>query len=373
MNKNFIEAIATLVGITIGAGILGIPYVISKSGFLIGIIHLLLIGIIIMILHLYLGEISLRTKEKHHLAGYTELYLGKKAKQLMAVVFIIGVYGALTAYLLGEGQALASIFGKTNPLPFTLISFFFAAFIIYNGLNILKRTELILMIVMFFLLITLLLSSSKSVNITYLQTIDLQHLFTPYGVILFAFLGASAIPEMKEELRKQRFLLKKAIILGSLIPIMIYLIFAFLVVSVTGQSTTEIATIGLGITLGKTMVVLGNLFAMFTMTAAFIGLGLSLKWMYHYDYHINNTTSFLLVCAIPLALVLWKITTFITLLKFTGTLVGGIEGILIVLMYRKAKIQGKRKPEYELKFPRIVDYGMITLFLLGIFYLLLTL
>ncbi len=37
MKKKLFQAIATLTGTVIGAGFLGIPYVMSKSGFLIGL------------------------------------------------------------------------------------------------------------------------------------------------------------------------------------------------------------------------------------------------------------------------------------------------------------------------------------------------
>ena len=59
------EAIATLVGCTIGAGILGIPYVVAKSGFLIGFIDIVLIGLAVMLINLYLGEVVLINVDKY--------------------------------------------------------------------------------------------------------------------------------------------------------------------------------------------------------------------------------------------------------------------------------------------------------------------
>jgi amino acid permease len=53
MNKTFI-ALCTLIGSAIGAGVLGIPYVIMRSGFSIGLFHLIFIAIIMTITMLYL-------------------------------------------------------------------------------------------------------------------------------------------------------------------------------------------------------------------------------------------------------------------------------------------------------------------------------
>lgn len=67
----------TLSGTVIGAGILGLPYVFAKSGFLFGLFWLLVLGIITLYTFLCLGEISLRTKADHQLPGLAGKYLGK--------------------------------------------------------------------------------------------------------------------------------------------------------------------------------------------------------------------------------------------------------------------------------------------------------
>jgi tyrosine-specific transport protein len=111
MKKQVLEAIATLIGVTVGAGIMGIPYVISKSGLMIGAAHILVIGFLMLFVNLFLTEIVLRTKGSHQLTGYAEKYLGRAGKWIMACTMVIGVYGALIAYLIGGGSALSSIFG----------------------------------------------------------------------------------------------------------------------------------------------------------------------------------------------------------------------------------------------------------------------
>ena len=44
MKKEGLEAVCIIIGTVIGAGVLGIPYVIAKAGFLIGLIELVIIG-----------------------------------------------------------------------------------------------------------------------------------------------------------------------------------------------------------------------------------------------------------------------------------------------------------------------------------------
>ncbi|MBU1704212.1 MAG: hypothetical protein KJ922_02520, partial [Nanoarchaeota archaeon] len=134
MAKNLYQAIATLIGFTIGAGILGIPFVIAKAGFVTGIIDIVLIGIAILFINLYIGEISLRTKGSHQLTGYADKYLGKWGKGLMTFSMIFGMYGALIAYTVKEGEFLFKVFSPLfggNQIIYSLIFLVLASILIF--------------------------------------------------------------------------------------------------------------------------------------------------------------------------------------------------------------------------------------------------
>lgn len=365
--EGYFEAIAVLVGTVIGAGVLGIPYVVAKAGFITGAIMIAVIGLAILMTNLCLGEVILRTPGNHQLTGYAEKYLGKTGKKLMTFTMIFGIYGALIAYIIGEGEALSAIFGAP-PIYFSLMFFAFMAFVIFVGLKMIKRLELVLSFIVLSIVLIISAFSFNRIDIANLMTFNIRNVFIPYGVILFAFLGAAAVPEMKEVLVKQRKKLKKAIIIGSIIPFVAYLIFALVVVGATGLNTTQIATIGLGNLIGDYMIIFGNLFAIFAMGTSFLTLGLALKEMYDYDYNLSKTKAWLLTCFVPLGLFLAGIKSFIATIGVTGSIAGGIEGILIITMFWKAKKLGKRKPEYTLNKTKIVGTLLITVFVLGIIY-----
>jgi len=365
MTKHFWEAVATLTGTIIGAGVLGIPYVVHKSGFLTGALAIIIIGIALIFLHLYLGEISLRTKGIHQLTGYAELYLGKWGKGLMVVSMLVGIYGALIAYLIGEGAALNAVFGIDTTLA-SVLFFIVMSILVFIGLKVIKKSELWLNIVMITLILLIIALSLNKVDLTSLNSFSFTKLLVPYGVILFAFLGTAAIPELKEILNKERKKLKNAIILGSMIPLVLYLAFTLVVVGVGGVK--EIATVGLGEMVGSYMVILGNIFAVLTMATSFLALALALKWVYQYDYKINKHLAWGLTCFIPLGLALAKIGSFVQVLGIAGSVAGGIAGILIVLMHHKSKRLGQRKPEYSLKTSWMLYSLLTVLFLGGIVY-----
>jgi len=363
-------ATATLVGTVIGAGVLGIPYVIAKSGFLTAMIDLFLIAFLILMVNLFIGEVVLRTKGNHQLTGYAEKYLGKWGKGIMLFSMIVGVYGALIAYTIGSGQALSAIFTNISPFIFSLIFFAICSALVYIGMREIKKAEAIVMIVVIgiVLMIAILSFINPNFSLNNLSEFNLTKIAIPYGVILFAFIGAAAIPEMKEQLTQNRKLMKKAIIFGSLIPLVLYFIFAFAVVGISGTATTEIATIGLGTFLGQKAFILGNLFALAAMFTSFLTLGLALKGVYNYDYKMKLHYSWALTCLVPLIVFLLGLTGFVKILGISGALAGGVEGIVFALMFWKAKKMGDRKPEFSLGNQKFVGYLIMVVFTLGIIY-----
>jgi tyrosine-specific transport protein len=366
--KRFWEAVATLTGTTIGAGVLGIPFVVSKAGFLVGMVEIVVLGLAIILLNLLLGEIVLRTKEDHQLTGYAEKYLGKAGKRIMACTMIFGIYGSLTAYLIGVSNELVKLFPITNNIVYGIAYFFVVALLIYSGLKAIENSELFLGIILFIIILVMSALAISSPSFSIKPSFSLsKNIIYPYGVIFFAYLGAVAIPEMKEELRKQKKDLKKAIILGGFIVMFAYLLFSTAIIGVCKDVKEEVASGCLKV-LGFKMELFGILFGIFAMSTSFLALGLALKEMYEYDYKLKKGTAWVLTCIVPLVIFLLGIGSFIQILSIAGALVGGMEGLLIVLMFRNAKKRGERRPEYVIKENKVLLIMLSALFILGITY-----
>ncbi|MBT4334343.1 GerAB/ArcD/ProY family transporter [archaeon] len=368
-DKKFYRAIAMLCGTVIGAGVLGLPYVFQQAGFLTGALTVLILGIVVLMLNLFIGEIVLRTPGNHQFPGYAKIYLGKWGKRIMMFSMFFGVYGALVAYLIGEGIALSAIFGG-NPLLFSFIFFAIISTLIFIGIKAISKAELLLAPVVLILMgiIAIYAFFSGNFNVSYLAEFNVFKLIIPYGVVLFALVGGVAIPEMKECLSHDRKKLKKAIIIGSIIPLAAYIFFSAITIAVSGANTTEIATIGLGTILGRNILLLGNLFAAFAMLTSALTLGLAMKEIYNFDLKFSKMTSWVLTMVVPLLIFLVGAKSFIKVIGITGAVAGGIDGILIVLMFWQARKKKLRIPEYKLGKRTVMGFVIITMFALGIIY-----
>lgn len=364
--RHIYEAVATLTGVTIGAGVLGIPFVFAKAGFLTGLLVLTALALVVVLVNLCVGEIVLRTRGEHQLTGYAGIYLGRWGRRLMFASVIVGSYGALMAYIIAEGQSLAELFGG-NPWFWSLVFFVVASLVIYRGIKAVGTSELVLVSIklLIFLTVIVLMVFSQLFDPAELTGFNLSNIFIPYGVILFAFLGAIAVPEMRREMKGHWKEMKKAVFLGSIIPFVAYALFAVAVVGITGTDTTEVANVGVGRVLGFIPLVLINLFAILALATSFIGLGLGLKEVYQYDYNFRPLWAFITAMFVPVVLILAGIQSFILILGITGALAGGIEGILLLLIYWKAKKFGQRKPEYTVPIGPIAITLLVAVFLVG--------
>ncbi len=374
MNKNFLFAVATLMGTIVGLGMFGIPYAASKAGFFVGAIYLVFLGGVMILVHLVIGEIVERTKGKHRLTGYIEKYLGMRAKQAIGAIIIFAIYAALLAYIIVAGRFLELIFADTIG-AFTLSLIFWAVIspFILRGIKTIGAVELGMAALLLLLTGVLFTLGIKEVNTENFSGFNLASFFLPYGVIIFAMDGGVAVPEMRELLKLDGKNYKRAIILGTIIPIFVYFVFMSLVIGVSGVGTSEEALAGLSSHLGPGIVKIGAIFGMLAIITSYLALGSNLKHTFEYDWRINKVVSGILVTAVPIAFFVLGFQKFIEIISFSGAVFGAIIFIFTLLVYQKARVLGDKEPGYALGLPRFVILALIVVFALGGIYEIITL
>lgn len=363
--KSSILAAASLIGTIIGAGIFGIPFVMAKAGVLPCLFYFLILGAVVLLLHLFLGEIVLRTKGKHRLVGYAEKYLGRKAKALVALSTIVGTIGALLAYIILAGNFLTIIFPSVlSPLQWSLILWAVLSFFVLLGIKTIAPVELIMNIGLFAVILAVFAFSFSKIQPSNFTLVNPRYVFLPFGVFLFSLVGWSAVPEVERILKKKRNL-KKIIIASTIIPLVLYLLFGLFISGVTGNSTTPEAFEGLQSVLGRKVMLLGGIFGLLSVATSFLVLGNYLKNTLRFDYHISYPLAFSVACLAPLILFLLGIREFIFVIGAVGIFVGLIEGTSIALIYRNIKKKGDKLPAYALKVPKALIYFVIAILVLG--------
>ncbi len=367
------QSSSVIIGTVIGAGILGLPFAFAQSGFLTGLLVLVLIGACILMLSIFFGEITLRTKTNHQLTGYTELYLGKSAKHIEALLLLFGMFSALLAYMIGLGQILSTLLGGSATL-WSILSYAVLTVFVTWGLGIIKRIEFVISFIFLGLLFILAAIATPHIDSSAWQGFDWHNFFIPYGAILFACTGMVAIPEAKMVLHAQkaeRFLLS-TILIGNIFPVLLYACFTAIVLAVTGAHTTEIATIGLSNIVGPAALAIGSLFAIAAMSSSFMTLGTAVSGIFQFDYHIKHGHALIITLAVPLIFFIFGVRDFFSIVSTAGALTVGLTGIITLITFWRARAHGKRRPEYVvptwLALPATIIIGLV--FILGLFYTL---
>lgn len=332
------EAVFMITGMTIGAGILGLPYAVAQIGLIPGVGLIIGLGIIILFLHLMIGEIASHTKQALQLPGMAGRYIGAWAEKLLATTVLIGSYGTLLAYMIGESQALVSIFGG-NPLVWGILFWSVGSFLLWGGLKRIKKIERACSLAVIIIIGGICLFLAFHFNVGNLTVIQSGNLFIPFGVILFALHASPAIAEAHALLGGEEKKFRRAVIIGTLIPIVVYVLFVVAVVGATGSSTSEIATINLGIRFGKPMLIIANLFAILAMSTGFMGLGTALEETLVWDDRLPEYLAKFLVVAVPFILFLWGVGSFFKILDLVGGLFIAFEAIMMSIVYWKARPQ----------------------------------
>lgn len=364
-DKSSVLALASLVGTIIGAGVFGIPYVMAKSGILFCLFYFLVLGATVFLLHLFFGEVVLRTKQKHRLVGYTEKYLGKRAKVLIAFSTIFGTIGALLAYIILGGYFLKLIFPLSlSSFQLSLLLWIVLSFFVFLGIKSIAWIQLLMSAGFFGAIFLIFFYGFPKIDIGNFILASPKYIFLPYGVILFSLVGWNAVPEIETILVKKKNL-RKVIFWAIAISLSFYFLFGLFINGLTGQNTTQEAFEGLIPILGQKIIILGGLFGLFAISTSFLILGNYLKNTLIFDYRFPYLFAFLIATLSPLLLFLSGIREFIWVIAFVGTFIGLIEGTMIILIYKKAQKHGERKPEYSLKIPQYLTYLMIAILFFG--------
>lgn len=331
-SSSWLRAAGVLFSTIVGAGVLSLPFVVARVGIVIGSIYIIAMGLVMCAVHLMLAEIVIRTRRHLQLTGLIRKYLGRFGSLIMAVIFMVLHVGAMTAYLIGEGESLAAVFGGT-PFVWAMLFFVIGTAIILRGVASITRFDFWMsLLTIAVIAAVVVLSTPFAVDWNYMPQ-QISSLLIPYGVLLFAFHGTSAIPELEIIVGSDAKALRKAVLVGSLVPIVLYAVFAITVVAVTGANTSQIATIELGRAVGPRMVLIGNIFAIIAMSSSFVTIGQALRRTFQWDYGASPWLALFGAVGIPLLLYIVGARKFVEVIAVVGASCGTIEIILLLWAY----------------------------------------
>lgn len=380
MFKSIILPASLLAGTIIGAGIFALPYVFEKAGILIGLFYLIIFSAVFTLIHLMYADIILRTKKNRRFSGYAEIYLGNWGKWLALLITIIGAIFVLTVYLVLSASFFNLIFQNSLEIKFLtgqnifncLVFWFFGSLAILIGIKRLAILEfLIILGIAAIILIIFGYGFAGFEKIFSMPFLNLKYVFLPYGAILFSLAGRTAIPAVLGYFRNNNQPQLKAkipIILGSLAPALIYLIFAFGILGLS-ENVSQDSISGLIDRLPPFILVLLGILGLISLWSSYIVIGRDVKKSFEHDFNFPEIFAGLTIILFPLFLYFFGFQNFLELVSSIGGIFIGLEGIFIVLMWLKAcKSSAEKQDVFIKKLSSIIICILFLIFICGAIY-----
>ena len=349
-----------LIGITIGAGMLALPLISAKSGFILSSLALIGIWALMAYTGLLVLEVNLAFPVyRNNFSSMSKMTLGHWGYLVTWISCIALLYALAAAYISGNSSLLSAGFKlflhrnvpkPLNALFFTIIfggAVFWSTQIV-DHLNryllALKATLLIAAIV--------LLMPHINMNLLLNQSYQAKSLFASIPVFLCAFGYHTIIPSLSNYLGQCPKKLKKVIIIGASVPLIFYLLWMFVIltivplagkygfdsISANNHASLEGLMYNLYHLVQKKWVnIVVNAFSDIAMTTSFLGVTLGLfDFLADHFKRLNTTLGRLQTAALtfipPLLFACFYPNGFITALRYVAIFVAILEIILPALM-----------------------------------------
>lgn len=359
-------------GTAIGAGMLALPLSTAKSGFISSGFAFLVCWFFMSFAALLLLEVNLRFSGDKDLISLTNLTLGFFGKIVAWLLYLLLLYALIVAYLTGSSAWLINLLAGfdinvSSNLAVIILAVVFSVIVSY-GTGVVEHINRYLMYGLVLTYVLLIVSSSPHVDMAKLSVIELRHIPPTLPLIVTAFGFAPIIPSLTHYLNRNVLALRYVIMLGSLIPLVIYLLWEWValgIIPLVGANSFETLIQhhdnGTGVAVALEQIT-GNSwitessrwFTLFAIFTSLLGVSLALFHFLADGFGIQKKTGvprlFLLGCMYvpPLLLALFYPASFSHVLSLAGIFASLLFGVLPALMvWRTRYSMAKHERGYQ--------------------------
>ncbi|HSW87237.1 MAG TPA: aromatic amino acid transport family protein [Rhabdochlamydiaceae bacterium] len=342
--------ILLVAGTTIGAGMLALPVMTAFAGFYPSILLFSLCWLLMLATAFFFLDVNLAVKEGTNLVSMAQKTLGSFGKGISWIFYLLLLYSLNAAYISGSAplfnDALQHLSGHSLPswLAPLCLPVLFGGFVYLGtiGVDYINRLLMLGLIVSYFLLAG---SVPAHLEVSLLQHTDWNALLIAIPVVITSFGYHIIIPSLSIYLKHDAKQLRWTIVIGSAIPLLVYILWQFLVIgTVPLDLLTEAwkngdpSTKPLSSLLNQPLIKIGaRFFSFFAIVTSFLGVSLGLSDFLRDGFKLKKNwkgrlISCLLVFVPPLIFVYTYQRGFYIALQYAGAFVAVLLGLLPVAM-----------------------------------------
>lgn len=284
-------SILLISGSCIGAGMLGLPVLTALGGFRPTLALFVLSWLFMATTGLLLLEVSLCFGKEVNIVTMAGSTLGRFGEVAAWFLYTFLFYSLMVAYVAGSGQLFTDFLKETLGVAFPewggcLFLTALLGIFLYMGTLSVDRFNRVLMAGLIAAYLTLLLLGIRHVNPAYLQHVNWQASLFAIPTMIISFGFHNLIPSLTTYLEHDARRLRTAILVGSVIPLVVYLLWEWLILGLVpidgaggfreALGKGDVATRALRQAVGASWIVdVAEYFAFFAIVTSFLTVGLS--------------------------------------------------------------------------------------------------
>jgi len=209
-------------------------------------------------------------------------------------VVLISTNLTILSYLIIGGIFLHKLLNPAfggGVFVYSLLMFLLAGILTFKGVKFIAKTEFLMSSLFFIVIAVIIFKGFPFIDLSNYKSIDWSNFFLPYGPIFMAIGGMTAIPTVCTLLSHKKENIRSAIFWGTLLPIIITILFVLSVVGVSGSLTTPDSLVGLANTLGGPVLLMALIFGLVSVITSMIIFVEATKEVYWWDMKMNKTHS----------------------------------------------------------------------------------
>lgn len=372
-HSKLIGSILLISGTSIGAGMLALPVITAEFGFLPSLCLFLITWAFMTFAALLMLEVNLWLSPNTNLISMAKATLGKSGQIVAWSAYLLLLYSLMAAYLSGLDAMLMTTLGNMFGVHLHLLTsaaIIVVAFglIIYLGVKTIDYINRFFIAGLAITYLFLIIFLTPHVDFSLLSTTKFKGIWLTLPIIITSFGYQIIIPSLRTYLDSDVKQIRKAILIGSTLPLIVYLIWEVLIMGVIpthgqhgllrilsqGQPAVGLTDALQALLQHSWITRTEKYFAFFAITTSFIGVSFSLFDFLADGFTIKKTklgriSTALLTFIPPFLFALMYPRGFIIALGFAGIFVAVLLCIMPATMAASGRYWKKIATGYRTK------------------------
>jgi tyrosine-specific transport protein len=330
--NHFLGATLLIAGTSIGVGMLALPVVTAAGGFIPAVLLSVLVWLFMVSTSFLIVEACCWMPEGANFITISERLLGRQGALVCWLLYLFLFYCLMVAHVAAGGGALFELLRETLPQAASalLYSLIFIP-VVYLGTHAVDRLNLGLMLGVILSYLLFVVIAMPHVHISLLAHQDWGTIWSSLPVMFIMIGFQNIIPTLYNYMKRDHRGLRKAIWIGSSIPLFLYLLWELMILgSVPLDCLTQALAKGQSgalafqHTFNKTIVgAIAEFFALFATSTSFAGIAIAFfdfladgfRWE---KKGAKRLALLVLIFGVPLVFVCVNPESFITALQWGG-------------------------------------------------------